>query len=122
VRWVHICESEADYDRKLREYDVDIYKNFYAPFFPQFPFDPNTDFAQNIKESGMIERVRQAWIDIYSELPAEYITLIFHYAQQPKGDVIATLLRFMTEVLPHLEAPDALPHTAAAPRREPRMA
>ena len=111
MRWVHICENEADYNRKLRDYEVDIYKNFYAPFFPQFPSDPGTDFAQNIKDSGIyiggtIEQVRQAWIDIYSEFPAEYITLIFHYAQQPKDDVIATLTRFMTEVVPYLEAPE----------------
>jgi alkanesulfonate monooxygenase SsuD/methylene tetrahydromethanopterin reductase-like flavin-dependent oxidoreductase (luciferase family) len=125
VRWVHICDNEADYDRKLRDYDVDIYKNFYAPFFPQFPSDPNTEFAQNIKESGIyiggtIEQVRQAWIDIYSEFPAEYITLIFHYAQQPKDDVIATLTRFMTEVVPYLEAPDTQTHKPS-PQRKPHM-
>ena len=62
--------------------------------------------------SRVIEQVRRAWIDIYSEFPAEYITLIFHYAQQPKDDVIATLRRFMTEVVPHLEAPDT--QTAAS--------
>jgi alkanesulfonate monooxygenase SsuD/methylene tetrahydromethanopterin reductase-like flavin-dependent oxidoreductase (luciferase family) len=37
VRWVHICDSEEEYDRKLRDYEVDIYKNFYGAFFPQFP-------------------------------------------------------------------------------------
>ena len=25
MRWVHICENEADYNRKLRDYEVDIY-------------------------------------------------------------------------------------------------
>ena len=110
VRWVHICKDEADYNRKLREYDVDIYKNFYAPFFPQFPSDPDTDFAKNIKESGIyiggtVKDVRQAWLDIYSKFPSEYLTLIFHYAQQPKEDVISTLRQFMTEVWPYLDAP-----------------
>ena len=53
VRWLHIGDTEADYHRKLREYDVDIYKNFYGPFFPQFPTDPNTDWVKNISESGI---------------------------------------------------------------------
>jgi alkanesulfonate monooxygenase SsuD/methylene tetrahydromethanopterin reductase-like flavin-dependent oxidoreductase (luciferase family) len=110
VRWVHICKDEAEYNQKLRDYDVDIYRNFYAAFFPQFPSDPNTDFVKNIKESGIyiggtVEDVRKTWLDIYAEFPAEYITLIFHYAQQPKEDVIATLQKFMTEVWPHLHAP-----------------
>jgi alkanesulfonate monooxygenase SsuD/methylene tetrahydromethanopterin reductase-like flavin-dependent oxidoreductase (luciferase family) len=112
VRWVHICADEAEYNRKLRDYEVDIYKNFYAPFFPQFPSDPNVDFVQNIKESGIyiggtVEQVRKSWVEMYSEVPAEYITLIFHYAQQPKEDVIATLRRFMTEVVPHLDAAES---------------
>lgn len=111
VRWVHICKDEAEYNQKLRDYDLDIYKNFYAPFFPQFPSDPDTDFVENIKGSGIyiggtVEQVRQQWIDIYKEFPAEYITLIFHYAQQPKEDVINTIQKFMTEILPHLQAPD----------------
>ena len=34
VRWLHIGGTEADYHRKLREYDVDIYKNFSPPILP----------------------------------------------------------------------------------------
>jgi alkanesulfonate monooxygenase SsuD/methylene tetrahydromethanopterin reductase-like flavin-dependent oxidoreductase (luciferase family) len=109
VRWVHICKDEEDYNRKLRAYDLDIYKNFYAPFFPQFPSDPDSDFVENIKGSGIymggtVEEIRQQWLDIYAEFPAEYITLIFHYAQQPKEDVIEAIRLFMTEVVPYLEA------------------
>ena len=109
VRWVHICKDAEDYNRKLRAYDLDIYKNFYAPFFPQFPSDPDTDFVENIKGSGIyiggtVEEVRKEWLQIYSEFPAEYITLIFHYAQQPKEDVIDAIRLFMTEVVPYLEA------------------
>jgi len=112
VRWLHIADSEAEYDEKLRKYDVDIYKNFYGPFFPQFPTDPNTDFVENIKGSGIytggtVEQVRAQWQQIFGVVPSEYITLIFHYAQQPKDDVIATLQRFMTQVWPQLESAES---------------
>jgi len=108
VRWLHIGES-ADCERKLRDYDIDIYKNFYCPFFPQFPTDPNTDWIQNIKDSGIysvgnLEQVKNEWQRMYDVVPAEYITLIFHYAQQPKDDVLRELEQFMTKVLPTLEA------------------
>jgi alkanesulfonate monooxygenase SsuD/methylene tetrahydromethanopterin reductase-like flavin-dependent oxidoreductase (luciferase family) len=33
VRWPHIAKSAEDYNRKLVQYDLDIYKNFYSPFF-----------------------------------------------------------------------------------------
>ncbi|WP_327752244.1 LLM class flavin-dependent oxidoreductase (plasmid) [Sphingobium sp. SJ10-10] len=115
VRWVHICESEEDYNRKLREYDLDIYKNFYGPFFPQFPTGDVDDdqMIENIKKSGIyiggtVEQVREEWIDIYNKVPCEYITLIFHYAQQPKEDCINTISRFMTEVWPHLHYDDSV--------------
>jgi alkanesulfonate monooxygenase SsuD/methylene tetrahydromethanopterin reductase-like flavin-dependent oxidoreductase (luciferase family) len=109
VRWLHIADNEAQYNEKLRKYDVDIYKNFYGPFFPQFPTDPNTDFVENIKSSGIytggtVDQVRTQWQQIFNVVPTEYITLIFHYAQQPKDDVIETLQNFMTKVVPHLES------------------
>ena len=108
-------ETEAEYHRKLREYDVDIYKNFYGPFFPQFPKDPNTDWVKNISDSGLysggtLDQVRTDWQRTYEQVPAEFITVIFHYAQQPKDDVIRELELFMSKVVPSLEAaePDAV--------------
>ena len=111
VRWPHICESEMDYDRKLAEYDLDIYKNFYGPFFPQFPQEPDTDWIDNMKGSGVfiggtVEQSIKAWQGIYDQVPAEYITLIWHYAQNPKEEVIEELEAFMTHVWPKLEVPD----------------
>jgi alkanesulfonate monooxygenase SsuD/methylene tetrahydromethanopterin reductase-like flavin-dependent oxidoreductase (luciferase family) len=119
VRWLHIGKTEAEYHEKLRKYDVDIYKNFYGPFFPQFPTDPDTDWVKNISESGIytggtLDQVRDEWKRIYEKVPAEYITLIFHYAQQPKDDVLEELETFMTKILPHLEAaPDSQAAQAA---------
>ena len=119
VRWPHVTKTSEDFDRKLREYDLDIYKNFYGPFFPQFPTDPNTDFVQNIKDSGIYtvgtaDQVRDEWRRLYDQVPCEYITLIYHFAQQPKDSVIKELELFMTKVLPHLEAAGSEPAMQAA--------
>jgi alkanesulfonate monooxygenase SsuD/methylene tetrahydromethanopterin reductase-like flavin-dependent oxidoreductase (luciferase family) len=109
VRWCRIGSSDADYRDKLRKDEVDIYKNFYTPFFPQFAAHPDADWVQNVIDSGVYvggtaSQVRSQWSEIYSVVPAEYITLIFHYAQQPKDEVIHELGLFMKEVLPALEA------------------
>jgi alkanesulfonate monooxygenase SsuD/methylene tetrahydromethanopterin reductase-like flavin-dependent oxidoreductase (luciferase family) len=116
VRWMHVGENDAEVNRKLQDYDVDIYKNFYSPFFPQFSADPNIDWVKNIRESGIftvgtVEQLRKEWQDMYREVPMEYITLIFHYAQQPAKDVIKELELFMTKVLPTLG--DVEPGTGA---------
>ena len=37
VRWIHMGKDQNDFSNKLQKYDLDIYKNFYGPFFPQFP-------------------------------------------------------------------------------------
>ncbi len=46
VRWPHFADTAAGYDKKLREYDLDIYKNFYGPFFPQFPQGTEDELLQ----------------------------------------------------------------------------
>ena len=119
VRWPHIAGSIAECDQMIRDYDIDIYKNFYGPFFPQFPTDPETDFVQNIKESGIFtvgtpDQVRDEWKRLYDQVPCEYITLIYHFAQQPKDSVLKELELFMTKVLPHLDAPSSTPAVQAA--------
>lgn len=111
VRWPHVCESEEQYDQRLRDYDLDIYKNFYGPFFPQFPNDPDTDHIANMKESdifigGSLERSKELWGDLIERVPSEYVTLIWHYAQAPKEVVEEELTLFMEEILPTLEVPD----------------
>ncbi len=53
--------------------------------------------------------MRADWQRTYEQVPAEFITVIFHYARQPKDDVIRELELFMSKVVPSLEAaePDA---------------
>ena len=101
--------TSVNYLQPVLDYDIDIYKNFYGPFFPQFPTDPDTDFVENIRQSGIytvgtVDAVRDQWRRIYDEVPCEYITLIYHFAQQPKDSVLRELELFMTKVVPHLEA------------------
>jgi alkanesulfonate monooxygenase SsuD/methylene tetrahydromethanopterin reductase-like flavin-dependent oxidoreductase (luciferase family) len=113
VRWPHITKTPQDYDRKLLEYDLDIYKNLYGPFFPYWPQGGKSDseHIQDIKNSGFfiggtVEESIQQWRATYEQVPAEYITLIFHWAQQPKEDLLEEIELFMTKVLPELEIPD----------------
>jgi alkanesulfonate monooxygenase SsuD/methylene tetrahydromethanopterin reductase-like flavin-dependent oxidoreductase (luciferase family) len=112
VRWPHITKSHDEYLQRLRDYDLDIYKNFYGPFFPQFP--QSADEAAHIdamQESGIFiggtvdESIRQ-WREIYDQAPAEYITLIWHWAQCPKEVMMDELQQFMDKVLPELEVPE----------------
>jgi alkanesulfonate monooxygenase SsuD/methylene tetrahydromethanopterin reductase-like flavin-dependent oxidoreductase (luciferase family) len=108
VRWPHIAESEEKFTQMLLDWDVDIYKNFYAPFFPQFAIDETIDWPANIMNSGIyiggtVEKAKKDWASLYEEVPSEYITLIYHYAQQPKDEVIKDLELFMTHVWPTLE-------------------
>jgi hypothetical protein len=111
VRWPHITPTAEEYDRRLRDYDLDIYKNFYGPFFPQFPNDPDTDHIANMKASnifigGTVSQSISEWQDLIDQVPTEFITLIWHYAQIPKDEVAEELTVFMEEVLPSLEVPD----------------
>ena len=119
VRWPHITKTSADFDRKLRDYDLDIYKNFYGPFFPQFPRGNDDELIQGMKDSdifvgGTVDDSIKAWRNIYDQVPCEYITLIWHWAQQPKDDMLEELRLFMDKVLPELETPDFPQWIAAA--------
>jgi alkanesulfonate monooxygenase SsuD/methylene tetrahydromethanopterin reductase-like flavin-dependent oxidoreductase (luciferase family) len=111
VRWPHITKTPEDFDRKLREYDLDIYKSFYGPFFPQFPQGSDNELVDGMKKSGLFiggtvdESIRQ-WREIIDQVPCEYVTLIWHWAQQPKDDMMEELRLFMQQVLPALEVPD----------------
>jgi len=110
-RWIHVADSEKEYDEKLEAYDRDIYQNFYVPFFPQFPDDTSSiDWVENIKQSGIfhggtVDRLTQDFHDAYDKVPAEFITLIWHYAQIPKDEMLYELEVFMNQVIPELEAP-----------------
>jgi hypothetical protein len=64
--------------------------------------------VQSVLDSGLwmcgtIDEVRDQFVQQWQELPAEYVVLIFHYAQQPIDSVVRNLEQFMTSVKPALD-------------------
>jgi hypothetical protein len=52
---------------------------------------------------GTVESVRAQLIEQWRLFPAEFIVLIFHYAQMPKEAVIESLDLFMRHIKPALD-------------------
>ena len=96
--------NEQEFRDKLMRYDYEMYANFYTAFFPKLPHFADADATlQSMKESGIflggtVEQLKQQWRHIYATVPAEYITLIWHYAQCPKEVVLDELDTFMTKI------------------------
>ncbi len=111
VRYPHIAPTREDFDDRLRKYDLDIYRNFYGPFFPQLPQGDDDTLVEGMKKSelfigGTLAETKDIWRDIYDQAPCEYITLIWHWAQCPTEVMLEELDTFMREVLPLLEVPE----------------
>ncbi len=116
VRWMQIGESEQDARRALAAHDADIWKNFYVPTLNTIAQSDKKfrtegtpeDFVDDIIGSGLwfhgdIHQVKDQMTAEWKTLPAEYITLIYHFAQMPKEAVIDNLDRFMREIKPDLD-------------------
>lgn len=120
VRWIHVGRDEQRFRERLLSYDYEMYANFYTAFYPKLPHFEDADATlQSMKESGIfmggtVEQLKQQWRDSYAALPAEYITLIWHYAQCPAEVVLEELDVFMNKVLPELDAPASSEHIAEA--------
>jgi alkanesulfonate monooxygenase SsuD/methylene tetrahydromethanopterin reductase-like flavin-dependent oxidoreductase (luciferase family) len=112
VRYPHIAASQEEFRKRLRDYDLDIYTNFYGPFFPQLPQGDDDVILDSMQKSGLfiggtLQEMKDYWVKTYAEIPCEYITLIWHWAQCPKDVMLEELELFMREVVPLLEAPDS---------------
>jgi hypothetical protein len=108
-RFPHIAPSRAEFERRLRDYDVDIYSNFYGPFFPQMPQGDAATIVEGMKASGLfvggsLAEAKDEWRRIYEAAPCEYVTVIWHWAQVPKDVLLEELDLFMREIVPQLEA------------------
>src|ERR1700730_5741319 len=91
----------------IADYDVEIYKNLYQPLTPVMPFTSD-DPVPSVSDFGLwmhgtIDEVRQQFVRQWEELPAEYVVLIFHYAQQPLESVLRNMRLFMEHVKPALD-------------------
>ncbi len=116
VRMPRIAGNMADARRDVAAYDGMVYKHFYENFLPA-PLrakanvqqdTPLEDLVDPMIDTGLfvpgsVSEVRDHFVAQWKHLPAEYVILIYHYAQQPKASVIENLRLFMAEVKPALD-------------------
>ncbi|HZU91929.1 MAG TPA: LLM class flavin-dependent oxidoreductase, partial [Stellaceae bacterium] len=94
VRWLQIGSSEEDALNRIRWFDLDIWKNFYAAMGRRRV--ENNDYFGSLVNSGLfvfgtVDSVRRQLIEQFRTFPAEYIALVNHYAQTPQEVVLETL-------------------------------
>lgn len=112
ARWIHLGNEKAFRD-KVRRYDEEMYYHHYSTFFSKLPrsedHDENVDnmIKSGIFMGGTVQQLKDQWHHIYEQLPSEYITLIWHFAQCPKDVMLEELDVFLEEVLPELDAPSS---------------
>lgn len=107
VRWIEIGETREEARECLARYDAEIHKNFYAAMGRRRLSNPD-DIVQSMIDSGLysygtVDDVRQQLVRHWSIMPAEYMVLIFHYAQMPKERVIYNLEKFVRHIKPALD-------------------
>jgi len=106
VRWMQIGATDADARQAVMDYDYDIWKNFYGPMRGRTLTKENAVDAilgTGFYTVGSVETVRDDLVRQWKKFPAEYITLIFHYAQMPKEAVIENMTLFMKHIKPALD-------------------
>ena len=106
VRWIEIGKTKEDALNRIKNYDLDIWKNFYAAMGRRKV--ENDDYLGSLVNSGLflfgtVEDVRAQLVEQWRAFPAEYITLINHYAQTPAAVVIETLDIFQREIKPAMD-------------------
>ena len=115
VRIPHIGETTEAARQSLIKYDSDIFRNFYAAMGRR-KVDVN-DIVGSTTQFGLwavgtVDEVRRQLVNEWKQFPAEYFTLIYHYAQMPKEEVIRSLQTFMREIKPALD--ELTPYTEAS--------
>ena len=113
VRWTHLAETDAEAEDQMIEYSGEIFQRFYATsrlnYAEQAQTATRADLVRMMSQdtglffAGSPATVRDKFIEQWKKLPAEYVTLIFHYAQQPLTSVIENIRLFMEEVKPALD-------------------
>jgi alkanesulfonate monooxygenase SsuD/methylene tetrahydromethanopterin reductase-like flavin-dependent oxidoreductase (luciferase family) len=106
VRWMQIAESEDAAIDAVMKHDYDIWRNFYAAMGRR-KLDPE-DVIGSMLDSGLYaigtaESVRDQLVAQWEQFPAEYITMIYHYAQMPKEAVIENMTAFNEVIKPALD-------------------
>jgi alkanesulfonate monooxygenase SsuD/methylene tetrahydromethanopterin reductase-like flavin-dependent oxidoreductase (luciferase family) len=106
VRWLQIGKSEEDALNRIRWFDLDIWKNFYAAMGRRKV--ENNDYFGSLVNSGLfvfgtVDSVRRQLLEQWRAFPAEYVALVNHYAQTPQEVVLETLDLFTSKVKPALD-------------------
>jgi len=106
VRWLQIADSYDAAIDAVMAHDYDIWKNFYAAMGRR-KLD-EADVIGSMLDSGLYcigtaESVRDQLVEQWERMPAEFITLIYHYAQMPKEKVIKNMELFNAVVKPALD-------------------
>lgn len=106
VRWGQIADTTEQARQAVADYDADIFRDLYAGTTPM-QFDPakpvDSVLNSGIWVVGDPDEVRDEYVKLWKQLPAEYVVLIYHYAQVPKDEVIRQLEVFMRHVKPSLD-------------------
>jgi alkanesulfonate monooxygenase SsuD/methylene tetrahydromethanopterin reductase-like flavin-dependent oxidoreductase (luciferase family) len=107
VRWSQIADTNHAARKAMADYDLEIYKNLYRPLTPALPYDER-DPVQSMLDSGLfsagtVDEVKADFVRQWTELPAEYVVLIYHYSQMPKEALVDNLTAFMTKIKPELD-------------------
>ena len=130
VRWMQVGKTMEEARQHVAEHDADIYKHFMAPleakqnayatdYVPVSKDATRESLVDRILDSGLwmagtVDDVREQFVAQWRQLPAEYCTLIFHYAQEPKESVIASLEILMREIKPALDEITEAAHASPA--------
>ncbi len=106
VRIPHMGRTREEAEQAVMRYDADIFRNFYAAMAGhRVAWE---DVVKAVTRYGLwvvgsIEEVRRQLVEQWRQFPAEYITLIYHYAQMPAQAVIDALDIFMRHIKPALD-------------------
>jgi hypothetical protein len=114
VRHTRIAKSRAAFEERLRAWDFDIFRNFYSAFanhnVPPSRGDAEKAFRDMVDTGfytgGTLDDCIAYWQGTFERIPCEYITLIWHWAQQPKDALLEEMRLFMEKVVPELDVPD----------------
>jgi alkanesulfonate monooxygenase SsuD/methylene tetrahydromethanopterin reductase-like flavin-dependent oxidoreductase (luciferase family) len=106
VRWGNIAGSMEEARGNVEEWDVDIFRDLYGGTTPM-SFDPD-NAVDSVLNSGLWiigdkDQVRDQYVEQWRKMPAEYVVIIYHFAQQPVESVIENMEQFMEHVKPALD-------------------
>jgi alkanesulfonate monooxygenase SsuD/methylene tetrahydromethanopterin reductase-like flavin-dependent oxidoreductase (luciferase family) len=115
-RFLQIGATPQKTREQLAAWDAEIYMNFYNQIYQAIvpikalPRDADRETVIDALEhgaggwiTGTVEEARAKLVAEWKNLPAEYIVVTWHYAQQPKEAVIEQLGIFMKEIKPALD-------------------